>query len=182
LKLIGGIPRHQYVYVDTTHTHKKPCGWLPVLWFGIVSFPGRAWGLNVMFETGAIYRNLPPHSIAFSNTCDAPWTIKDAQTWDCYGTDFSCLEYEYLSSLDCKVLANKKEHMGQYLFTVAPIGDAFSSYPEQAKEFSFIRLENDRLTIQPTNHLIFRERSFTTNDAMEFPRDMVRQTTIWSCE
>ena len=72
--------------------------------------------------------------------------------------------------------------MGQYLFTVAPIGDAFSSYPEQAKEFSFIRLENDRLTIQPTNHLIFRERSFTTNDAMEFPRDMARQTAIWSCE
>lgn len=181
MKLVGEIPKHQYIYVDTSHTHNEPIGFIPAVWFGLVSYPGRAWGLNVMLESGAIYRNLPPHAVAFSPDAETEWTIKDAQTWDCYGMEFSCLEYSYLAGLDCLVRANGKEDMGNYLFTVAPIGDAYSAYPEQAKEFSFIRLHNDRLTIQPTNHLIFRERSFTDKD-MVFPKGMKRQTEIWSCE
>lgn len=88
---------------------------------------------------------------------------------DCYGDGFSVLEYWYLAGLDCKVRANGNEHVGQYLFTVAPVGDAFSHYPDQAKEFMFIALENGRLTVQPTNHVVFRERSFT-DSKMEFPR------------
>lgn len=177
---IGDIPKHQYVFVDTAYTHREPQGYLPAVWFGIVSYPGRAWGLNVMFENGAIYRCLPPHAIAYA--IDAPeWAIYQAQTWDCYGEQFACHEYRYLSGLDCNVRAHGQEYMGNYLFTVAPVGDAFSAYPEQAKEFSFIRLHNDRLTIQPTNHLVFRERSFTTGD-MAFPKGLNRQTDIWSCE
>lgn len=181
MKLIGEIPKHQYVYVDTSHTHIEPIGFIPAVWFGLVSYPGRAWGLNVMFENGAIYRNLPPHAVAFSPDDETNWTVKDAQTWDCYGIEFSCLEYSYLAGLDCLVRTNGNEEMGNYLFTVAPIGDAFSAYPEQAKEFSFIRLRNDRLTIQPTNNLIFRERSFTDKE-MLFPKGMKRQIAIWSCE
>lgn len=179
--LVGQLPRHLYVYVDTGHTHRDSCGFIPAVWYGLVSFPGRAWGCTVLLESGAVYRNLPPHALAFSKNPEE-WEVQDAQTWDCYGRSFSCIEYDYLAGLDCKVLANKREHMGQYLFTVAPIGDAFSAYPEQAKEFSFVRLENDRLTIQPTNHLIFRERSFTTNRDLEFPRDLKRQIDVWDCE
>jgi hypothetical protein len=79
------------------------------------------------------------------------------------------------------VKANKKELTGQYIFTIAPIGDAFSASPEQSKEFSFIHLDNERLTIQPTNHLVFRERSFT-DEQLKFPSGIKRQSETYSCE
>ena len=71
--------------------------------------------------------------------------------------------------------------MGEYIFSVAPVGDAFSHYPEQAKEFTFIKLMNNRLTIQPTDFTVFRERSFTDNK-LEFPKGMKRQDTVYFCE
>jgi len=52
---------------------------------------------------------------------------------------------------------------------------------EQAKEFHFVKLCNGRLTIQPTDHIVFRERSFTVAD-LDFPKGLKRQTEIWSCE
>jgi hypothetical protein len=82
---IGNIPNHQYIFVDSAFTHEKPIGFIPAVWFGIVSFPGRVWGLNVMLESGAIYRNLPPHAIAFDDKTGVNWTPNEAQRWSCYG-------------------------------------------------------------------------------------------------
>lgn len=178
--LVGELPRHIYCYVDSYLTHKEPRGFLPCVWFGLVSYPGRVWGCTLMLECGAIYRNVPAHGIAFTKDADY-WEAADAQTWDCYGEGFTTLEYRYLAGLDCRVMANEREHNGQYLFTAAPVGDGFSAYPEQAKEFCFIQLDNGRLTIQPTNHVVFRERSFTDNK-LEFPVGLKRQTDIWSAE
>ena len=170
----GQLPRHQYVWIDTTFTHKEPIGFIPAVWFGLVSLPGRTWGCTVMLESGAIYRNLPPHALAFSKNPEPTWTEQDAQRWDCYGNQFHAHIYDYLDSLECKVKTNNKELMGEYIFSVAPVGDAFSHYPEQAKEFTFIKLKNNRLTV-------FRERSFTDNK-LEFPVGMKRQDTIHYCE
>ena len=78
-------------------------------------------------------------------------------------------------------MAGTKEETGSYLFTVAPVADAFSAYPEQAKEFVFIKLDNGRLTIQPTNNVVFRELSFTSKD-LEFPKGIKRQTEIYTAE
>ena len=189
--LTGQLPRHLYCWVDSQHTHTEPCGFIPAVWFGLVSYPGRMWGCTVMLESGAIYRNLPPHAIAFSRQPtgisteqfdEYRWEPQDAQTWDCYGTDFTALEYEYLRGLDCQVVADTCFHHGSYLFTVAPVGDGYSAAPEQSKEFVFVKLDNGRLTIQPTNRVVFRDKSFTTNDAMDFPKGLKRQTDIWSCE
>lgn len=91
------------------------------------------------------------------------------------------MEYGFLRGLECKVRAGGKEHLGEYLFTVSPVGDGFSAYPEQSKEFSFVRLDNDHLTVQPTNHIVFRERSFTDNK-LEFSDAMKRQSKIWTAE
>ncbi len=184
--LLGELPRHQYCYVDSAFTHREPIGFVPALWYGLVSIRGRAWGLTVLLESGAVYRNLPPHAIAFERDAP-PWGIKDAQRWDVYGRDFTTIEYTYLQNLVVMAHVNEggesKNMPGSYLFTVGPIGDGFSAFPEQAKEFSFIKLDNGRLTIQPTNHLIFRERSFTKNDRMVFPlKDLKRQFEIFSCE
>lgn len=181
--MTGELPRHLYVWVDSGHTHQKPMGFVPAVWFGLVSYPGRAWGCTVMLESGAVYRNLPPHAIAFQLNpwSESEWTVQDSQTWDCYGTDFSTLEYEYLRGLECKVRANGKDHIGEYLFSVTPVGDGFSAYPDQSKEFSFIRLDNGRLTIQPTDRIVFRERSFTDNK-LEFPKGLKRQEQVWTVE
>jgi hypothetical protein len=187
--LTGQLARHLYCYVDSSFTHKESVGFVPCVWFGLVSYPGRMWGCTVMLESGAIYRNVPPHAIAF---CEKPkgistehfgkyrWEPKDAQTWDCYGTDFTVLEYNYLQGLDCEVMANKEVFNGTYLFTVAPVGDAYSAAPEQAKEFVFVKLDNGRLTIQPTNNVLFTDRSFTNDEG--WPKGLKRQTATWSCE
>jgi hypothetical protein len=179
--LVGELPRHIYCYVDSTYTHNEPQGFLPCVWFGLVSYPGRTWGCTVMLESGAIYRNVPAHAIAFTTKPERTWYACEAQTWDCYGEQFTTLEYKYLAGLDCKVKCATVPYEGSYLFTAAPVGDGFSAYPEQAKEFCFIQLDNGRLTIQPTNYVVFRERSFTDNK-LEFPTGLRRQTDVWSAE
>jgi hypothetical protein len=179
--LTGQLPRHLYCWVDTRHTHTQPCGFIPAVWFGLVSYPGRMWGCTVMLESGAIYRNLPAHAICFDPNPVGEWTPQDAQTWDCYGLEFTALEYDFLRGLECKVRVNGNEHLGEYLFTVAPIGDGFSAYPEQAKEFTFVKLDSGWMTVQPTNHVVFRERSFTDNK-LEFPKGMKRQAEVWTVE
>ena len=181
--LVGELPRHHYCYVDTAFTHREPVGFVPCVWFGLVSHPGRVWGCTVMLESGAVYRNVPAHAIAFSVTPQAKWGPQDAQTWDCYGERFTALEYRYLAGLECRAKTrNGGVYPGEYLFTAAPVGDGFSAHPGQAKEFYFLKLENGRLTIQPTNHVVMRERSFTTNDGMEFPSGLKRQDAIYSAE
>lgn len=178
---VGDLPRHHYCFVDSQFTHQVSKGFVPCVWFAVVSYPGRVWGCTVMLECGAVYRNVPAHALAFSPRPDLAWKSEDAQTWDCYGDQFSAIEYKYLSGLDCKVKANKREHEGEYLFTAAPYGDGFSAYPEQAKEFCFVKLDNDRLTIQPTNLIVFRERSFT-EPHLQFPQGLKAQAKTYSCE
>jgi hypothetical protein len=181
--LVGPLPRHHYVYVDTAFTHREiqASRFIPAVWFGLTSTPGRVFGCTVMLESGAVYRSLPPHALAFSTHPEDPWIVSSAQTWDCYGTDFSTLEYPYLAGLRCIAQAGTRKLPGQHLFSVAPIGDGFSAVPEQAKEFHFLHLENGRLTIQPTNRIVYEERSFTTGP-LAFPRGLARQTEVYSCE
>lgn len=177
---MGELPRHQYVYVDKAYTRGEK-GFEPAVWFGLVSYPGRLWGCTCLLECGAIYRNIPAHAIAF---CEKPlpdWQEEDAQTWDCYGTNFTTVEYRYLAGLECQVKAGGEAYSGRYLFTAAPVGDGFSAYPEQAKEFLFIELENGRLTIQPTNHVVVEERSFTGR-LVGWPKGLKVQTKVYSCE
>jgi hypothetical protein len=178
--LIGSIPKHQYIWVDSNFTHKNPVGFVRAVWFGLVSFPSRTWGLNVMFESGAVYRSLPPHAVSFSeNPKQRIWKADDAQLWDCYGYDWTAVEYTYLKGLGCACKIKDNFVDGSYLFTVAPIGDGFSNAPEQSKEFKFIELDNGRLTIQPTNKVLFKDNSFTDKNCTA---GLKLQTEYYSCE
>jgi hypothetical protein len=67
---------------------------------------------------------------------------------------------------------------GQYLFSTAHMHDGWSDSPDQDKEFIFVKLNNGRLTIQPTNRVRFIDHSFTTN---ELPK-LKLQETIYTCE
>lgn len=178
--MIASLPFHKYVWVDSSFIRTGGSGFEPAVWFGLVSQYGRAWGLNVMLECGAVYRSLPPHAIAFhaaiSSKSPGLWTIKDAQMWDCYADKFQLHEYAYLREMRVKT----KHHNGIYLFTAAFIDDGFTRTPEQGKEFSFIELDNGRLTIQPTNRTLFEDKSFTVDGGA--PTDLLTQTQVWSCE
>lgn len=174
----GQLPHHQYCWVDLSFISDQ-IGLAPCVWFGLVSIPGRVWGCTIMLECGAVYRAVPPHALAFSDNPEPTWLIDHAQRWDCYGREFSTIEYTYLRGMDVVAKCSDTTVAGEYLFTVAPIDDGFSRYPEQAKEFMFIKLNNGRLTIQPTDKVLFCDRSFVTP---EWPTNLKTTTEIYSCE
>lgn len=176
----ASLPVHQYAWIDRSFIRKDRQGFEPVVWFGLQSKPGQMWGCHVMLECGAVYRNVPPHALAFSDSPEPVWSETDAQRWDCYGRRFSLLRYEYLSGLDAMIKAGQNEIKGSYLFTAVPIGDGFSEAPDQNKEFMFMRTHSGRLTIQPTNTVLFVDRSFTTG--AEWPADLKLQEQTYSCE
>jgi hypothetical protein len=176
----GALPAHQYVLIEPNALGEH--GWLKAVWFGLVSYPGRAWGCHVLLESGAVYRSVPLHQLAWREDAAEDWKPGKAQTWDCYGWQFSTIEYPYLAGLNALVrLQDSDQETGQYLFTAVPVGDAFSAAPEQAKEFMFVKLDNGRFTAQPTNHVLLEERSFT-NAEDGWPSFLRRQDRVWSAE
>lgn len=179
---LGPLPKHQYVWVDTTFTHREPVGFVPAVWFGLVSHPARMWGCNVLLENGAIYRNLPLHALGHRPLPEKDWDEMQAQRWNCYGTGWSATEYPYLKDCKCNArCAPDTTLLGKYLFTVAPVGDAFSEAPDQSKEFTFVKLINGRFTVQPTDYLIFEDKSFTTHQ-WAWPTGLKKQSETYSCE
>lgn len=166
----GDIPVHQYCYVEQKYiTGGELQGVEPCVWFGIVAYTGRVWGCQIMLQSGAVYREVPIHALSFDEVPSFEWSPGYAQHWDCYGTEFSTLAYKYLYGLDVKARCGyDQEHEGKYLFTAIPIGDSYSEFPDEAKEFAFIRLDNGRITCQPTNRCLFIDKSFTSKDA-EWP-------------
>lgn len=175
----ASLPIHQYIFVDRSVIRKNGTGFEPAVWFGVHAHPGRVWGCHVMLECGAIYRNVAPHQIAFSEKPDK-WTVEQSQLWDCYGRDFTLLRYHYLSTLQGIARVQKQDIAVSYLVTAVPHGEGFSETPEQDKEFMFLKTAGGRLTVQPTNRVLFEEKSFTTK--VEWPTDLKRQTESWSCE
>jgi hypothetical protein len=171
----GDLPKHIYCYVNSAIIREKGEGYEPCVWFAIHSHPGRMWGCHIMLECGAVYRNVPPHHLAFSPNPDA-WTQHDAQIWNCYGSQFSTIEYTFLSGMKVQT---KSRGSGNYLFTAIPLNDGFSAAPEQSKEFMFCEMESRRLAILPTNMLLFEDKSF---GEVEWPTDLKTLSHIWSVE
>ena len=175
---IGALPTHRYIWIDSEYTHAEPCGLVEAMWVGLTAIPGRAWGINVILrDGGALYRNIPPHAVAFSEDA-APWSIKDAQLWDCYSYGFTVLQNPILRGLEVIVVWKDNVQYGEYLFSTTHLHDGWSDAPDQDKEFIFVQLYNGRLTIQPANRVRFIDHSFTKN---ELPK-LKLQTTIYSCE
>jgi hypothetical protein len=174
------LPHHLYCYVNTAFTHKEPRGLMPAVFFAITSTPGRAWGCHVLLENGAVYRNLPPNALFFADNSNTDWLLQESQHWDCYGWRFATIEYEYLKGLRCEARCGEDIYHGEYLFTAAPFDDGFSLDPGQNKEFMFIKLNNGALTIQPTDRVVFKDKSFTSFN--EWPRGMRLGEEIYKVE
>lgn len=184
--MTGELPKHKYVFADRKFIEEnwdenKLLRFVPVVWYGLVSIPGRAWGCTVMLECGAVYRNLPPHAIAFDQNPEAEeWSIDLAQLWDCYSERFTTLEYKFLKGQLCEALIGEQRLRGWYLFSASHIADGWTEEPSQNKEFMFIELECGRLTIQPTNRVLFYDKSFGETER-KVPK-LILQETIYSCE
>lgn len=178
---LGSLPAHEYVWIDSAYTHKKPVGFVRGIWFGLTSYPGRMFGCNCLLETGGVYRGLPLHALASEESPELVWSEASSQRWDCYGWNFSAHEYQYLRGLRCKARCDKQDVMGDYLFTVAPVADAFSASPSQSKEFFCVRLDNGRYTMQPSNYVLFEDKSFTDH-GWQWPEGLKTQEQIYSCE
>lgn len=176
----GPLPHHIQVWVRRSFIEDDVRSDEPsmtkAVWFGLVSQPSRAWGCTVLLESGAIYRNLPPHAIAFRKDASDPF-LNQCQHWDCYGYGWSATCYPFLDSQT--VLVKDRSVSGRYLFSVQPIGDGWSRIPEQSKEFTFIQMGDGNLTIQPTDRILISDRSFTDP---EWPTWLRRQTETYSCE
>jgi hypothetical protein len=140
----------------------------------------------VLLENGAVYRDVSPQNIAFTAVPTKAWPPHYAQRWDCYGWQFTTTVYSALDGLRCEAKCGpdgeSELELGRYLFTAAPVGDAFTNDPRQAKQFMFIRLDNGRLTIQPTNRVIFRDTSFTTHHFESWPSGLKATDEVVSCE
>lgn len=180
----GGLPRHQYVWLDPESVLVKPDGHgpVPAVWFGVQAIYGRAWGCHCLLECGAVYRNLPLHVLRHRLDATGGWSPSQAQEWDCYGERFSTIIYPYLDGLDCRAqVGQDKEWLpGSYRFNVVPIADAYTHRPEQAKEFIFIALDNGRFTAQPSNRVLFSDKSFTAGEPP--PGGLRVQTETWHAE
>jgi hypothetical protein len=175
----GSLPHHVYCLVDRAHVRLAGEGFEPCVWFGLRSYPSRAWGCHVLLECGAIVRDLPLHALAHHDD-PAPWDVTQAQRWDCYGWQFSLHAYSYLHGLEARARCAGDEVRGDYLFTAIPIGDGYTAEPGQSKEFVFLKLENGRFAAQPTNHVLFDDVSFT--EPGPWPENIKRQTDIYAVE
>ena len=65
--------------------------------------------------------------------------------------------------------------------TTKPAADAYTHRPEQAKEFIFIALNNGRFTAQPSNRVLFSDKSFTTDGGLP-PGGLRLKTETWHAE
>ena len=182
----ANLPRHLYVSVDRlVMSRGQKDGWEDAVWFGLTSVPHRAWGCTVMLQCGALYRGLPLSAIAHDQVGhDQNWELKDAQRWDCFGWNFTTIEYDYLRELDCSVWLASRQHWmkGSYLFTAEPYGDGYSLEPSQTKSHHFIGLANGRVTCVPGNNILWNEASFTKNKSLAKPDWLRVQTQTYHAE
>ncbi len=176
----SSIPLLQYVLVDTRFTHEEPIGFQEAEWVQTVAIPDRAWGLNVIFRQGGMmYRNLPPHAISFEWRNPDAWTLREAQMWNCYGNQYEHLLCDHLADSRMIAWIHKQAYSGTYLFQTSFIGDSYSMTPEQDKTFFWIKLDNNRLTIQPSNRVRFHDASYNLPTS-EIPK-LKLQEDIYRC-
>lgn len=176
---IGSLPFHLYVWVDSSFIYKNPCGWVEGMLIGLTSIPGRSWGFNVLLQQGgALYRQLPPHALAFSPSPEPSWSLDQSCLWNCYSYDFTVLYNPILEGMKMTAKVGKNFYKGNYLWSATFLKDGWSRTPEQDKEFFFIKLDNGRITIQPTNRITFTDSSFIDNS---FIPPLKLNEKIYSC-
>lgn len=180
---IDDIPKPFYAYVRNEFLYDQKEGhgeFTDCLAFGLSSLPGRAWGISVMLDTGALVQHLPVSAITFTKTPSHAHPLDHLQVWSCYGWDFTTHEYDALSEMPVRIYMKGVWENGKYLFTSAPYGDFYSMTPDQHKHFNFVQLDCGSLASVPGNRMLVHDSSFVT---MPKERPKYRTNThLWYVE
>jgi hypothetical protein len=160
---IADIPKPFYCYVRNEFLYDMQKGhgeFTPCMVYGLSSLPGRAWGLSLLLNNGAMVQHVPVHAITFDPSTTHNHPLDHLQIWSCYGWDFVTHEYDALKEMPVKVYMKGQWEIGRYIFTAAPYDDHFAMCPDQHKHFNFVQLECGALGAFPGNRMLVFDSSF----------------------
>ena len=158
--------------------------------FGLTSMAGAATLFNIMLPNGAVFFRLPIAAF-FQKHLDRKQVrdmqVDELQLWNSFSYYPSVHMFNYLTSQRGKYFGkDKKEHFGEYLFTIdwchpeSNILDTeHSEIPHEHKCRHVLALDNGNYAIQPNNRILWNISNFTTRD--DIP-DYKVQTTEWNVE
>ena len=158
--------------------------------FGLTSMAGAATLFNIMLPNGAVFFRLPIAAF-FQKHLDREQVrdmqVDELQLWNSFSYYPSVHMFNYLTSQRGKYFGkDKKEHFGEYLFTIdwchpeSNILDTeHSEIPHEHKCGHVLALDNGNYAIQPNNRILWNISNFTTRD--DIP-DYKVQTTDWNVE
>ena len=178
--------RKEYLYdFKKNHGQSDEC-----VIFGLTSMAGAATLFNIMLPNGAVFFRLPIAAF-FQKHLDREQVrdmqVDELQLWNSFSYYPSVHMFNYLTSQRGKYFGkDKKEHFGEYLFTIdwchpeSNILDTeHSEIPHEHKCGHVLALDNGNYAIQPNNRILWNISNFTTRD--DIP-DYKVQTTEWNVE
>jgi len=178
--------RKEYLYdFKKNHGQSDEC-----VIFGLTSMAGAATLFNIMLPNGAVFFRLPI-AVFFQKHLDREQVrdmqVDELQLWNSFSYYPSVHMFNYLTSQRGKYFGkDKKEHFGEYLFTIdwchpeSNILDTeHSEIPHEHKCGHVLALDNGNYAIQPNNRILWNISNFTTRD--DIP-DYKVQTTEWNVE
>ena len=149
------------VFVDNKYLGLED-GVTEAYWYGITSIPGRQFLCHVMLYDGSNWYGLP--LTALSTKPSHSGSVPDSQAYDCFSYDIAIIRFTFLRDQRARILNSD----GTYLFTVLSHDDngraPFAEFPEQAKTFVFIAIDDGRIVCGPNNHITWTDRSLYDSD------------------
>ena len=178
--------RKEYLYdFKKHHGESEDC-----VVFGLTSMAGAATLFHIMLPNGAVFFRLPI-SAFFQKDLDRTkvpdMPVDTLQLWNSFSYYPSVHMFGYLTSQRGKYFGkDKKEHFGEYLFTIDwchpetnILDTEHSEIPHEHKCGHVLALDNGNYAIQPNNRILWNISNFTTRD--DIP-DYKVQTTEWNVE
>ena len=178
--------RKEYLYdFKKHHGESEDC-----VVFGLTSMAGAATLFHIMLPNGAVFFRLPisaffQKDLDRTNVPDMP--VDTLQLWNSFSYYPSVHMFGYLTSQRRKYFGkDKKEHFGEYLFTIDwchpetnILDTEHSEIPHEHKCGHVLALDNGNYAIQPNNRILWNISNFTTRN--DIP-DYKVQTTEWNVE
>jgi hypothetical protein len=186
------LPTHRYVWVRNwfIYNYAESKEYVPAVWFGMSSHPGRSLGCHVMLDNGATVIDLPLIALASRDLSSkdhvpaAPELSRNV-AWDCFGWQAEAYEPDYLSGMTACVLDERHNNIieeGTAWFAVDWIENGWSHYPEQHKWLWIVSGDSGNFWAMPQDRLLFKEASFTDNFGKIPDGGIKRQRIVWKTE
>lgn len=176
--------RREFLYDEQSH-HGE---WDRGVMISVRCIPGQGALFQVLLENGVLRDKLPISAICHEQT-PPQRPFHHLQLWNCFSSNFSIVELNYLSGLRVDVrMKDGTWQSGNYLWTIQWGQDgafgvdlSLSEHTSEHKSAHFIELHSGEFALQPNNRLRWYEPSFVT---VEFPKrpDYKVSTAYWNCE